>query len=135
VRSALVRLALTSIFLAPVPFVAQEALQPEEHEFVQNPSIRIQSYKTMFAENWLTPEQYMRQYRYVRDEMPDEFRFEKHTRSPFTAQPWTGIGPGFVKTGDPNIVWHGRVRSFRWYYNPRRSEWEPYIGACSGGLW
>ena len=130
-RFALFTFGLMSFCITTYSLVAQEALIPVERDIPHDPSIKVKSYKTLFAEDWLTPEQYMEQYRYVKEQMPDEFRFEKNRRGTFTAQPWMGIGPGFVKTGDPNIVWHGRVRSFHWYYNPIRSEWEPYIGACS----
>jgi photosystem II stability/assembly factor-like uncharacterized protein len=92
-----------------------------------------------YIKNWLTPEQYLSAYKYIKTEMKDERQMEKHGKKNVAelsgTKGWTCIGPGFVTTADPMIVYHGRVRSYQWYYNSSTSSWDAYLGASSGGLW
>jgi len=92
-----------------------------------------------YIENWLTPQQYLTAYKYIKTQMKDETQVEKRWKmGPSTISSikgWTSIGPGFVTTSDPLIVFHGRVRCYHWYYNTATSNWDAYLGASSGGLW
>jgi photosystem II stability/assembly factor-like uncharacterized protein len=93
------------------------------------------SYKPVhWGEKWLTPQQYLQAYEYVQ-RMPDERDFKPRNRVTALSK-WEGIGPSRVKLKNTDrFYWHGRVRSFKWYYNRAIGDWERYLGASSGGLW
>ena len=113
----------SAFFAFSLPIMAQE----EREEPIKD-----------YIKNWLTPEQYLNAYRYIKTQMKDEQQMEKGRKRGEElsgTKGWTCIGPGFVTTADPMIVYHGRVRAFQWYYNSSTSNWDAYLGASSGGLW
>lgn len=102
--------------------VANNPLWSQEHE--EKPRSR----------NPLPAQQYLDQYHYVQNEMPDEVPFTKG-KQVYSAHRWESIGPSRIRTDSPDLFWDGRVRSFHWYYDSAATAWEPYLGASSGGFW
>ncbi|MGA2298055.1 MAG: YCF48-related protein [FCB group bacterium] len=69
--------------------------------------------------------------------MPDENLANKKNKT-LTVTAWQTIGPNRASVrGNANIGLDGRLRCFFWYLNtanPNDTYWQPWVGACSGGI-
>ena len=117
-----------------IPFIIVMIISFTGDIFCQKEAEVENQYKTWFWKSSLTPEEYMHEFRYVQDNIP-EFSHKPGTDAMQSVGKWYPAGPVHVKNpNNSKIVYHGRIRCTKWHYT-QEDGWELYLGSSSGGLW